>query len=115
MRYKKSPYTDSKGKKARNLAVNYFTDFLAGYGMRQYKERFAQAPDGQNNIEGQIRRHKVIKSHCFHLFEQRGTRIGLSQPAMINLKARFSETADNYLKSLVADIPDEVFEEMNQE
>jgi len=113
IRYKKSQYTDSKGKKARALALNYFTDFLAEYGMRIYKDRFESAPEGTDNIEGQLRRHKVIKSHCFHLFESRGTKIGLSQPAMINLKAHFSETADNYLKSVVADIPDDVFEEMN--
>ncbi len=115
MRYKKSPYTEAKANTARNLALKYFTDFLAEYGLRLYKERFAETPDGQNNIEGQLRRHKVIKSSCFNMFEQRGTKIGLSQSAVINLKACFSKTADNYLKSQVAEIPDEVFEEMNKE
>ncbi|MDA0748480.1 MAG: hypothetical protein O2954_18330 [bacterium] len=107
MRYRKSPYTEDKAKNARTLALNYYTDFLAEHGMKLYKERFAAAPDGQNNIESHFRRHEVIKTHCYNVFEERATRIGLSQPAVIHLKARFTETADLFFKNQVGELPEE--------
>ncbi len=105
LRYKKSVYTETKASKARNLALNYFTDYLSEHGMKIYKDRFASAPEGQDNIEAHYRRHEIIKTHCFNIFEEWGTRVGLSSHGLINLKARFSETADLFIKEEVGENP----------
>ncbi len=105
LRYQKSAYTEAKAKRAGSLAINYFSDYLVEYGMKVYKDRFDSAPEGQNNIESHWRRHDVIKSHCFGVFDQWGTRVGLSAHASTNLKARFAETADLFLKETVGDNP----------
>ena len=105
LRYKKSVYTGTKANKARNLALNYFMDYLSEHGMKIYKDRFASAPEGQDNIEARYRRHEVIKTHCFNIFDEWGIRVGISSHGLVNLKARFSETADLFIKEKVGENP----------
>ncbi len=104
MKYSNGPYTEDMGKKARNLSLNYFTDYLSEYGIRLYNERVARAPEGQNNLAGQKRRHETIKDNCVNLMRDWGTKTGMSTPAMWNLEARFSEMADKQLAELVGEV-----------
>jgi hypothetical protein len=55
MKYSKSPYTEDMGKKARNLSLNYFMDYLTEYGFKLYKDRMDKAPEGQNHFSAQKR------------------------------------------------------------
>jgi hypothetical protein len=111
LRYKNSPYTDLKAKKARNLALNYFTDYLSGNAMKTFRERFENAPEGQNNAEARAKRHNVIKSHCMNQFDDRGVKLGLSSQSLIHVKARFSEMADLYFKEQIGDGAEELLEQ----
>lgn len=106
MKYSKGPYTEDMGKKARNLSLNYFMDYLTEFGLKIYNERVASAPEGQNNLAGQKRRHDTIKDNCINLMREWGTKTGMSTPAMWNLEARFSEITDKQLAELVGELPD---------
>ena len=111
LRYKNSPYTDLKAKKARNLALNYFTDYLSGNAMKTFRDRFDNAPEGQDNAEAKARRHNVIKAHCMNQFDDRGVKLGLSSQSLIHVKARFSELADLYFKEQIGDGAEELLEQ----
>ena len=106
MKYAKGPYAEDMGKKARNLSLNYFMDYLTEFGLKIYNERVASAPEGQNNLAGQKRRHDTIKDNCINLMREWGTKTGMSTPAMWNLEARFSEITDKQLTELVGELPD---------
>ena len=111
VRYEKTPYTDSMAKKARNLALNYFMDYLTEYGMKLYKTRFNSVPEGNDNPEAHGRRHSAIRANCSNVVEEWGTRVGLSSHALFNVKARFMETADLFLKDQVGIDPVEMEQE----
>jgi hypothetical protein len=98
MRYKKSAYTEDMGKKARNMALNYFMDYLLEYALKLYKERFQQTNEGQDNRESQIRRHATIKAFCCDMISEWCKKIAVSTPAIVNIQARFSEAADQFLQ-----------------
>jgi hypothetical protein len=108
VRYEKAPYTDSMAKKARNLALNYFMDYLTEYGMKLYKTSFNSVPQGNDNPEAHGRRHSAIRGNCANAVEEWGTRVGLSSHALFNVKARFMETADLFLKDQVGIDPVEM-------
>ena len=107
MKYNKSPYTEDMGKKARNLSLNYFMDYLTEYGFKLYKDRLAQAPDGQNNFSERQRRHETIQNNCCNLVREWGRKVGVSSPAMMNLEGRLMEMTDNHLAALVGEDPDD--------
>jgi len=107
MKYNKSPYTEDMGKKARNLSLDYFTDYLTEYGFKLYKDRMNQAPEGQNHLGAQKRRHSTIKESCGNLVKEWGTKVGISTPAMMNLEGRLMEMSDGYLSELVGETPDD--------
>lgn len=107
MKYSKSPYTEDMGKKARNLSLNYFMDYLNEYGFKLYKDRMNQAPDGQNHLGAQKRRHGTITESTVNLVREWGSKVGVSGPAMMNLEGRLLEMADRHLAELVGEVPDE--------
>ena len=107
MKYNKSPYSEDMGKKARNLSLNYFMDYLTEYGFKLYTDRLNQAPDGQNHLGAQKRRHETIKESCTNLVREWGVKVGISSPAMMNLEGRLMEMADNHLAALVGETPDD--------
>ena len=101
MRYRKAPYTDEMGKKARNLAMNYFMDYLSSYAIKLYKERFKDAPDGQNNAESNQRRHATIKTFCCGMIEEWGKKIALATPTISTMQAKFIDLADQHLEEVL--------------
>ena len=107
MKYNKSPYTEDMGKKAQNLSLNYFVDYLTEYGFKLYKDRMEQAPEGQNHFSAHKRRHETIKKSCNNLVREWGTKVGVSTSAMMNLEGRLMEMADNYIAALVGEVPDD--------
>ena len=107
MKYNKAPYTDDLGKKARNLSLNYFMDYLTEYGFKLYKDRMEQAPDGQNHVGAQKRRHGTIRDSCVNLAREWGSKVGVSSPAMMNLERRLMEMADNHLADLIGEVPED--------
>lgn len=107
MKYSKSPYTEDMGKKARNLSLNYFMDYLTEYGFKLYKDRMEQAPEGQNHFSAQKRRHTTITDSCVNLVREWGTKVGVSTPALMNLEGRLMEMTDSHLSALVGEVPDD--------
>ena len=107
MKYNKSPYTEDMGKKARNLSLNYFVDYLTEYGFKLYKDRMDKAPEGQNHFSAQKRRHGTIRDSCVNLVKEWGTKVGVSTPAMMNLEGRLMEMADAHLAALTGEVPNE--------
>lgn len=97
MRYKKAPYSEAMGKKARNLAMNYFMDYLSNYALKLYKERFKDAPEGQDNLESYQRRHATIKTFCCDMIEEWAKKVALSSQAITTIQAKFIEQADQHL------------------
>lgn len=106
MKYGKSPYTEDMAKKARNLSLNYFMDYLTEYGFDLYKDRMEQASEGQNDFSTQKRRHATISQSCINLAREWGTKVGVSTPAMINLEARLREMTDSHLSAIVGEVPE---------
>jgi hypothetical protein len=106
MRYPKAPYTAEMGTKARNLALNYFMDHLLDHSMKLYKDRFKDAPEGQDNLESQIRRHATIKTFCSDLLDDWGAKVALSTNAMIRVKTKFTVAADAHFEEISADSAD---------
>ena len=105
MRYRKAPYTEEMGKKARNLALNYFMDYLAEYGLKLYKDRFKDVPVGQDNPASQHRRHTTIVSFCQDMIEEWSSRVALSTQATESIKAKFAENATQFLRETVGELP----------
>ena len=103
MRYRKAPYTEDMGKKARNLALNYFMDYLSSYAMKMYKDRFKDAPEGQNNIKSSQRRHATIKAFCCNMIEEWAEKVALSSQAVMAMQAKFSDTADAHLEKILSE------------
>ncbi len=103
MRYRKAPYTEEMGKKARNLALNYFMDYLSSYVMKMYLDRFKDAPEGQDNIESSQRRHATIKAFCCNMIEEWAEKVALSSQAVMAMQAKFSDAADAHLEKLLSE------------
>lgn len=104
MKYSKGALYRRYGQKGKESV--YFMDYLTEFGLKIYNERVASAPEGQNNLAGQKRRHDTIKDNCINLMREWGTKTGMSTPAMWNLEARFSEITDKQLAELVGELPD---------
>ena len=107
MKYDKSPYTEDMAKKARNLSLKYFMDYLTEYGFKLYKDRMEQAPEGQNDFSAQKRRHATISQSCINLVREWGTKVGVSTPATMNLEGRLREMTDSHLSAMVGEVPDD--------
>jgi len=103
MRYRKAPYTEEMGKKARTLALNYFMDYLSSYAMKMYYDRFKDAPEGQDNIESSQRRHATIKTFCCNMIEEWAKKVALSSQAVMTMQAKFSDAADAHLEKLLSE------------
>lgn len=107
MRYRKAPYTDEMGKKARNLALNYFMDHLTTHTFKLYKDRFKDAPEGQNNIESHQRRHATIKSFCCDTIDDWAKKVAISSQAITSIQNKFIDLADQHLEEVLEDLPDD--------
>ena len=104
MRYRKAPYTEAMGKKARTLALNYFMDYLSSHAIKMYKDRFKDAPEGQDNIESSQRRHATIKAFCCNMIQEEwAKKVALSSQAIMTMQAKFSDTADAHLEKLLSE------------
>ena len=98
MRYRKAPYTDEMGKKARNLAMNYFKDHLSTHTLKLYNDRFNDAPEGQDHRDAQERRHATIKIFCCDIIDDWAKKIALSPQAIMSIQAKFSDLADQHFE-----------------
>ena len=107
MRYRKAPYTDEMGKKARNLALSYFMDHLTTHTLKLYKDRFKDAPEGQNNRDSHQRRNATIKSFCCDTIEDWAQKVALSSQAITSIQNKFIDLADQHLEESLSDLPDE--------
>jgi hypothetical protein len=103
MRYRKAPYTEEMGKKARNLALNYFMDYMSSYSLKMYLDRFKDAPEGQDNIESSQRRHATIKAFCCNMIEEWAEKVALSSQAVMAMQAKFSDAADAHIEKLLSE------------
>jgi len=108
MKYKKAAYSEEMGKKARNLALNYFIDYLHEFGLRLYKDRFKNIPEGQNNIESHYRRHETIKSFCCDMIKDRSAKVAMSTQAIQSIQDRFSDSANQFIKETIGAQPDDI-------
>ena len=108
MRYRKAPYSEDMGKKARNLALNYFMDYLAEHGYKLYRERLKDVPEGHDNPTSQYRRHTTIISFCYDVIDEWGKRVALSTQAIETVKARFAESASQYYHATYGDVPQDL-------
>ena len=107
IRYQKAPYTEDMAKKARSLALTYFSDYLAEYAMKLYEERFDKVPQGRDDVDSYYRRHEVIKTHGCNLLDEWSVRIGLSASMLANIKTRFVKGADLFIDEIFARVPSE--------
>ena len=107
IRYQKTPYTEDMAKKARNLALTYFSDYQVEHAMNLYKERFDKAPEGHTDVDSYYRRHEAIKTNRCNLLDELGVRIGLSVPMLASIKNRFVKAADVYIDEIFARAPSE--------
>ena len=107
IRYQKTPYTEDMAKKARNLALTYFSDYQVEHAMNLYKERFDKAPEGHTDVDSYYRRHEAIKTNGCNLLDELGVRIGLSAPMLASIKARFNKAADLFIDNIFARAPSE--------
>lgn len=131
VKYIKTPYTEKMAKQARNLSLDYFTDYLTEYGYKLYEDRMQQAivqqalraqqspeagqgsgteaaeSDGQNHLSETRRRHETIIKSSRNIVREWGTRVGISSQAMMNLESRLTEMADKYIADTTGATPDE--------
>lgn len=95
MRYQKAPYTEEIAQKARNLAVNYFLDYLTDYAIKEYKEGQKTAPRSTENAESQQRRHAALSASCCNTIDEWGQKLALPAASLNSVKGRLMETIDH--------------------
>ena len=105
MRYKKAPYTDEMGKKARNLALNYFMDYVAESGFKLYLDRLNNTPEGQDNTESHYRRYNTIISFCHSTIEEWCSKIAISTQAIESIQNKFNDLAGDHFRETVGEPP----------
>ena len=105
MRYKKAPYTDDMGKRARNLALNYFMDYLAEYAFKLYQDRFDNTPEGQDNIESHYRRYNTVTTFCRSTVDDWCSKIAISAQAIESIHTKFEEMASDHFREKIGAPP----------
>ncbi|OGG47135.1 MAG: hypothetical protein A3F84_16935 [Candidatus Handelsmanbacteria bacterium RIFCSPLOWO2_12_FULL_64_10] len=95
-KYQKAKYPEKLARRARNVALRYFFEYLIDYGLELYRERKAalmemKMPDGDR--EG---RFEALREVCCNLAAERASKAVLSAQIILELREQIRGAINDY-------------------